>query len=151
MFNPLDYPFLILGLSLLIFWGSASLGGWFRKRTRQLGEDHEDFAFVLGAALTLLGLIIGFAFSMAVGRYDQRKDYEEQEANAIGTEYVRADLLPAADAAKVRMLLKRYLDQRILQYRTRNMQKLRQFDVQMTQLQTEMWSAVALPGTGQIS
>jgi hypothetical protein len=43
--------------------------------------------------LTLLALIIGFSFSMAVSRYDQRKSYEEAEANAIGTEYARADLL----------------------------------------------------------
>ena len=62
----------------------------------------EDFGFILAATLTLLGLIIGFSFSMATSRYDQRKNYEEAEANAIGTEYVRADLLPAADAATVR-------------------------------------------------
>ena len=49
MFNPLDYPFLILFLSLAVFWASASIGGWLRKRTRQLPEGaHEDFAFVLG-------------------------------------------------------------------------------------------------------
>jgi hypothetical protein len=42
---------------------------------------------------------------MAISRYDQRKIYEEDEANSIGTEYVRTDLLPAADAAKVRALL----------------------------------------------
>ncbi len=46
----------------------------------------------------LLGLIIGFSFSMAISRYDQRKNYEEAEANAIGTEYVRADLLPACNS-----------------------------------------------------
>jgi hypothetical protein len=52
--------------------------------------------------LTLPALIIGFSFSMATTRYDQRKNYEEQEANAIGTEYARADLLSPVDAAKVR-------------------------------------------------
>jgi hypothetical protein len=61
---------------------------------------------VLGATLTLLSLIVGFSFSMAVGRYDQRKNLEEEEANAIGTEYARAELLPAAAAARVRALLK---------------------------------------------
>src|SRR5262249_34825848 len=55
----------------------------------------DEFMFLLGGTLTLLGLIIGFTFSMAVSRYDQRKNYEEEEANAIGTEYVRADLLLA--------------------------------------------------------
>ena len=54
------------------------------------------------STLTLLALIIGFRFSMAVSRYDLRKTYEEAEANAIGTEFVRAGLLPATDAAAVR-------------------------------------------------
>jgi hypothetical protein len=68
-----------------------------------MAEDlREDFSVILSATLTLLGLLIGFSFSMAISRYDERKNYEEAEANAIGTEYVRADLLPAADAAKVR-------------------------------------------------
>ena len=39
---------------------------------------------------------------MAAERYSLRKNYEEAEANAIGTEYVRADLLPSGDAMKVR-------------------------------------------------
>ena len=50
---------------------------------------------------------------MAISRYDLRKNYEEAEANAIGTEYVRAGLLPAADAAVVRALLRKYLDLRV--------------------------------------
>jgi len=66
----------------------------------------EDFGLILAAALTLLRLIIGFSFSMATSRYDQRKNLEEAEANAIGTEYARAGLLPAADSAKVRALLR---------------------------------------------
>jgi hypothetical protein len=56
----------------------------------------EDFRAIQSATLTLLGLLIGFSFSMAVSRYDERKNCEEAEANAIGTEYVRADLLPSA-------------------------------------------------------
>ena len=57
---------------------------------------------------------------MAIERYDQRKNYEEAEANAIGTEYVRADLLPAGETAKVQALLRDYLDQRILFYKARD-------------------------------
>lgn len=84
------------------------------KKKQPLKKDEQnDLDTVLTATLTLLALIIGFSFSMAVSRYDQRKNYEETEANAIGTEYIRADLLPAEDAAKVRELLKLYVDQRI--------------------------------------
>ena len=143
MFNhPLDYPFLILALSLAILWASASIGVRLRKHRRELAQDvHEDFALILGATLTLLGLIIGFSFSMAVSRYDQRKNYEEQEANAIGTEYVRADQLPPADAAKVQALLRSYLDQRILHYKTRNERELLRINARTAQLQTELWTA----------
>ena len=97
---------------------------------------------VLGATLTLLGLIIGFTFSMAISRYEQRKNYEEAEANAIGTEYVRADLLPAADAQRVRTLLANYTDQRILFYRTGDAQQLSRVNADTAQLQTELWSTV---------
>ena len=150
MFNPLDYPLLVLAVSLPTLWTSAWIGSSLRARQRSPKEDsHDDFAFVLGATLTLLGLIIGFTFSMAVSRYDQRKNLEEQEANAIGTEYVRADLLPSADAAKVRVLLKDYLDQRVLYYKARNEQQLRQISAQIARLQTEMWSTVAILAIAQ--
>ena len=92
--------------------------------------------------LTLLGLLIGFAFSMAVTRYDQRKNLEEAEANSIGTEYVRADLLPAQDAAHVRELLKRYLDQRVLFYTTLDVRDLTKVIADTADLQNQLWSAV---------
>ena len=124
--------------------------GVLSQEERKLEEDvREDFGVILAATLTLLGLIIGFSFSMAISRYDQRKNYEEAEANAIGTEYVRADLLPAADAAKVRALLRNYLDQRVLFYTTRDEQQIRQINARTAQLQTELWSAVLAPAAAQ--
>ena len=152
MFNPLDYPTFVLVVSFLAFWFAAWIGSSFRRKRGPSADQYPDeLRFILGSILTLLGLIIGFTFSMAVSRYDQRKNYEEQEANAIGTEYVRADLLPPADAAKVRALLKTYVNQRILQYRARGAQKVRQIDAQIAQLQEEMWSVAAKYGAGQQS
>src|SRR5580765_4442607 len=110
-----DYPLVVFVLSFIALWLSARIGSSVLRRRLALEEDlREDFGVVLAATLTLLGLIIGFSFSMAVNRYDQRKNYEEAEANAIGTEYVRADLLSEADGANVRALLKSYVDQRVL-------------------------------------
>lgn len=71
-----------------------------------------------------MGLLIGFSFPIAISRYDQRKNYGEAEANAIGTEYVLADLLPGDDRSGVRGLLKQYLDQHVLFYTTRNKSSL---------------------------
>src|SRR5215471_20986475 len=121
MRNIVDFPHLIFVLSLVVLWLAAQLGGVIRRRLRSLKEDERhDFDVVLTATLTLLGLIIGFSFSMIITRYDQRKTYEEEEANAIGTEYLRVQLLPPADAAKAHQLLKQYLEQRILFYEVRD-------------------------------
>jgi hypothetical protein len=95
--------------------------------------------------LTLLGLIIGFTFSMAGTRYDQRKNLEEEEANAIGTEYVRADLLPADAAEKVRGLLRSYLEQRVLFYTYTSDDQLREVNATTAKLQAELWEAVKAP------
>jgi hypothetical protein len=104
---------------------------------------------IMSAILTLLGLIIGFSFSMAITRYDQRKTLEEAEANAIGTEYGRADFLPTPYAAKVRALLKNYLDQRVLFYKTRDDRQLAQIDAATSQLETDLWSTIQGPATAQ--
>jgi hypothetical protein len=89
-----------------------------------------------------MSLIVGFTFSMAITRYEQRKLYEEEEANAIGTEYVRTELLPDADAANVRRLLKEYLEQRILFYQTRSREHLRHIAATTDELQARPWETV---------
>ena len=115
----LSYRVLFSMLLLVLLWFSAQIGSFLHRRRPLQGDERDDFSVVQTATLTLLCLIIGFTFSMAVVRYDQRKNYEEEEANAIGTEYFRAGLLPAEDASVVRALLRKYLDLRILFYRTR--------------------------------
>lgn len=112
-------------------------------------ESRQDYGALLAAILTLLGLLIGFTFSMAVSRYDQRKNYEEEEANAIGTEYLRAGLMPVAQAGRVRALLVGYVDQRILFYVTRSDERLQQINGRTAKLQDAMWSAVQDAGTAQ--
>jgi hypothetical protein len=145
----LTYPLLLFALSLLVMWLATWGGAWLRKRHPMSEDERTDFGVILTAGLTLVGLIIGFTFSMAIGRYDQRKNYEEEEANAIGTEYVRADLLPAADAAKVRELLRSYLDQRLLFYNARNAGSLREIDEATSQLQSKLWNATVPSASGQ--
>src|SRR5208282_6658541 len=130
------YPLLVLALGIVTLWVAAKVGAFFRARRRNPEEtEREDFGVVVAAAMTLLALIISFTFSMATSRYDQRKNLEEAEANAIGTEYVRADLLPAVDAAKVKDLLKQYLDQRVLFYETRDEQQPAAIDASTAALQ----------------
>ena len=146
--NLTDRPLLLFALSLLGLWFWAGVGRWLLRRRFSLEEEiREDFGFIIGASLTLLGLIIGFSFSMATSRYDQRKNCEEAEANAIGTEYLRADLLPAADAAKARALLKEYLDQRIQFYLAQDEPEARRINNTTARSQSALWSAVVAATT----
>jgi hypothetical protein len=139
----MDFPLLVFALSFIAFCLSTLVGASLAKRRQPLDEgQREDLGVVQAAALTLLGLLIGFTFSMAMSRYEVRKNYEEAEANAIGTEYVRAGLLPDADTTRVHELLGKYLDQRVLFYTTSNVQRLQQIDTDTTQLQNALWSAI---------
>ena len=138
----LDHPLAFFVLSLLVLWLSVQIGAFIRKRCPLPEDERDDFALVVNASLTLLALIIGFTFSMAVSRYDQRKNYEEEEANAIGTEYVRAELLPPSDGARVQELLNGYVEQRMLFYTTHDSYQLEQVDNETSKLQAQLWNTV---------
>lgn len=143
MSGLVDQPFLILVVSFLMLCAFAWLGALLLSRyVSGPKEAREDLRTILAACLTLLGLIVGFSFSMAVSRYDLRKTYEADEAAAIGTEYDRADLLQSADAQRVRRLLEAYLTQRLLFFTNREPDRGPQIDRQTILLQRQMWSAV---------
>jgi hypothetical protein len=146
MQSAINNPLLMLVVAFALQALAALTGAWMRRRASELDAgDREDLGVVQTATLTLLGLIIGFSFSMAISRYDQRKAYEETEANTIGTEYSRADLLPPADAEAVRTLLREYLDLRIAFYETRDRSQLPPLSARMAQLQARLWAAVRAP------
>ncbi|UWZ85877.1 bestrophin-like domain [Occallatibacter riparius] len=150
MSQIMNYPVILSVLTLVLLSGFAWLGSAVRRR-RKGDEDLEkdEYTVVLGATLTLLGLLIGFSFSMAISRYDQRKDYEEEEANAIGTEYQRADLMPDAAKAVVQAQLVRYLDLRIQRYQAHASVDVTDLANKTAQLQNEMWSTVSKAAVAQ--
>jgi len=143
-----DYPVAIIVISFVAMWLATRAGIVLAKNRKPMEtEEREYFTIVLTATLTMLGLIIGFTFSMAVSRYDLRKHYEEAEANAIGTEYVRAGLFPAEERPEIRERLKKYLDLRLRFYEISlispgDARRLRQVNADTAQLQNQMWSMV---------
>jgi hypothetical protein len=141
----MDRPGLIFALSVVAFWLSAEAGVRLcrRRQCKLTDNERSDLSVVLTAMLTLLGLIIGFTFSMAISRYDLRKSDEAAEANAIGTELARAGLLPPASAARVRDLLRTYLQERLQFYTTRSGDKLREIEAATAQTQSDLWTEVA--------
>jgi hypothetical protein len=90
---------------------ATQLGGLLRARRAQ--ASGEDETYVLSAAVGLLGLLIGFTFSLALSRYEQRRELVLQEANAIGTLYLRADLTPQPFRGQLQALERSYVDARL--------------------------------------
>lgn len=139
----LNWPVVLFFVAFILLAASAQAGAIIEHMTGVLREeDQDEFAFVLTATLTLLGLLIGFTFSMSVSRYDQRKTYEEEEANAIGTEYFRCGLLQSPDAAKLRGLLQQYLTSRVLFYKIDDSAKLARIELETSALESQMWAVV---------
>jgi hypothetical protein len=150
MENLTHYPVLVFAVAFSLLLLGSMAGVWLRRRYPDITDEHKDnLSVILSATLTLLALIIGFSFSMATERYDQRKNFEEAEANAIGTELLRADLLPPDDAARVRKLLGDYLDQRIVFYINKDDAERARIDQRTSQLQGELWAAVRGPVAAQ--
>ena len=141
---PLNqHPFHILILSLIVLGTSVWCGGALLTRFKnRLAWSQADFNMVQTATLTLLSLIIGFTFSMAIDRFDQRKALEEAEANSISTAILRADLLPTDSRTQIKILLAQYLEQRILFYSAEE-SALAPIKDRTTALQNKLWRAAA--------
>jgi hypothetical protein len=96
-----------------------------------------------GAIIGLLALLLAFTFAMALSRNDLRRDLVVEEANAIGTLYLRAGLLPESERSEIRGLLREYVDDRLDFYRAGvDENKLEQVNERTRQLQNRIWEAV---------
>jgi hypothetical protein len=108
--------FLALGLFLGMV-GLLLLGRWLGKLRMARGADVVGAGALDAAVFALLGLMIAFSFSGATSRFDERRMLIVDEANDIGTAYLRVDLLPAAAQPPVRDLFRQYVDSRLQAYR----------------------------------
>jgi len=79
-----------------------------RRNTEK--EPEAPLGSLVGAVLGLLAFILAFVFGMTASRFDSRKQLVLQEANAIGTTYLRAGLLPQTQGLEIRRLLREYAD-----------------------------------------
>jgi hypothetical protein len=104
---------LLLIIALLLSFAEAGFRLGLRLHATNDAARKGQIGGVQGAVLGLLGLLLGFTFAMAVQRYDTRRDLILKEANAVGTTYLRASLLPDAHQAPVKELLRRYVDLRL--------------------------------------
>lgn len=113
-FDFLPLPLLLLLASSLL-WAAMEAGYQVGKYRHAQYADEKDqpVGAMVASILGLLALVLGFTFSLAASRFDDRRQAVLQEANAIGTTYLRARLLPSPHDVQVKSLLRQYVDVRI--------------------------------------
>ena len=125
---------------LLAVEGGFRLGQYRRRRSEQ--EDRPPVGEMVAATLALLAFMLAFTFGLAASRFDVRRGLVIDEANAIGTTYLRAGLLPEPHRSDVRSLLREYVDVRLEAVQPG---KLSQSIGRSEELHTRLWAhAVAV-------
>jgi hypothetical protein len=111
----------LLGIAAALFaamCAAALIASLLQRRARGRSVDGQDKesgqeGYIVSAVLGLLALLMGFTFSLAVDRFETRRHLVLEEANAIGTAYLRAQLLAEPDRTRMSGLLLHYTDNRI--------------------------------------
>jgi hypothetical protein len=122
-----------------------------RRLARDAAGARAGTGAVEGAIFALLGLLIAFTFSGAASRFDARRQLIVQEANNIGTAWLRLDLLPEAPRREVQALFRQYVDSRLLAYRKLpDLEAAKSELARSVQLQKVIWTrSVAACQTGE--
>ena len=106
---------LIIGVLFVLMFAAIEAGYRFGVRRKdsatEMTRDH--LSAIQASILGVMGLLLAFTFSLSVQRFDTRSDAAVDEANAIGTAYLRTQLLPPALRSDVQMLLRDYVDLRV--------------------------------------
>jgi hypothetical protein len=124
--------------------GLIEVGRRLGLRRRRKSPNHADIGLgpIDAAVFGLLGLLMAFTFSGAGARFDSRRQLIGREANAVGTAYLRLNLLPEKAQPRLRESLRRYLDARLAFYRelSKGADEPTQEENQATTLQSDIWN-----------
>ena len=146
MSHPSDWPtWCLVGALLLLMFASDEIGYRFgRYFNRSEGEASRSVTNTLKASVFgLVALLVGFSFSMTTVRHDRRRQVVLDEANAIGTCYLRAGLLADPARKQIRVALCHYVDVRLGHAGPAiDPEVLRDADREMNHLLDEVWAAV---------
>ena len=141
----LNHPLLFCPVAVLFLFAGSQFGSWIRAwRTDAIARNSGSFKTLEGAVLGLLALLLGFSFAMAVSRYDLRKQLEVEEANAIGTTWLRTGTLAEPARSAERQMLKQYAPVRLGFAAAGNDDDAVQHSLmQSSELQAQMWAIAA--------
>ena len=131
--------FVFLGLMLTASEAGFRFGGNAQSKTTE--KTKAQISVVEGSILGVLALLLGFTMSMAVSRFEARKQLVLEEANAIGTSYLRTQLLPRPEGTEIANLLRDYVDARVQFVEVGNdLERIKDKRGEAVRLQSEFWS-----------
>ena len=134
----------LFGLGFVVCMLAAVEAGFRLGRKGKVQADHKaNIQAVETAILGVLALLLGFTMSMAVSRYEARRLLVLNEANAIGTAGLRAQLFPAPEGPEIAGLVRQYLDERTKYFAsTEDGDTLNAIRARTDQLETTIWARV---------
>jgi hypothetical protein len=137
-----------LAIAIFVSMLLASLAGYgIRRLERRFADprrempEHSQESYLIGGMIGLMALLLAFSFSIALERFDERRHLVVQEANAIGTAYLRSQLLDEPHRSRLSGLLAAYTDNRIRLATIAPAELDRQMAVN-DRLLTDVWAAV---------
>ncbi|RIK74171.1 MAG: hypothetical protein DCC68_23575 [Planctomycetota bacterium] len=119
MYKPGPFDFvplwLMVAVTLIAVYGAVESGYRLGERRRRNAEHEAEapVGAIVGATLGLLAFMLAFTFSLAASRFEDRRQVVLDEANAIGTTYLRAGMLAEPHRGEIRKLLREYVEMRI--------------------------------------
>jgi hypothetical protein len=121
--------------TMLCYEVGFRVGRWWQDR--EPGEQEGPTGLLVGSILALLAFLLAVTMGMASDRFDARRAVVLNEANAIGTTYLRAGYLPEPASSQIRELLRQYVPLRIVVTDTANIAA----DIQRSQeILSEIWT-----------
>lgn len=140
--EPLDAIPIWGVLPLAVAFGLLTVEAGFRygivRRKRAIDEKDAPLAAMVAALLGLLAFMLAFTFSLAASRFDARRAAVLDEANAIGTTYLRTQLLPEPQRSDSARLLRDYTEQRA---RLSDPRQLKELLAHSEKLHANLWKA----------
>ncbi|MES2644608.1 MAG: hypothetical protein V4850_34290 [Myxococcota bacterium] len=144
-------PLLVAGCILVVSLLCGELAGRLAARLEPKADERfrSQVGAVQGAVLGLVGLLLAFSFSMAVARFETRRDLVLEEADAIGTTFLRADFLPEPARTEAKALLREYVTVRIAYYAVGEDRSAIEDEIRASEaLQARIWALVAREASG---
>jgi len=131
----------VFAATIIIVMVANEVGYRLGRASRRRSDDEKEspVSAISGAILGLTAFMLAFTFGIVTDRYDARKALVRDEANAIGTAYLRSDFLPEPDRGEAANLFRQYVDDRLVAAQSRDLDQTHRVLMASDRIQRQLW------------